>query len=475
MIAGWKAYDLAPFFYAPLDDVDAIEYRQEIARELERDDVMATILDFAGAMRAVREHLDQAQHLHYFARETQRWHLRAAELYCDAVEHVSRDLERLAPSSRGLRGLIAYLREYVAGPAFTALASAVRKAASDLAAVRYALWLRQGSATVRAYDGEPDYTVAVEETFAKFRRADAKDYLVKLTWTVGLCDLEARILDGIAELHPEPFAALAAFCAEHARFVDAAIARFDREIEFYVAYLARIAPLRRAGLPFCYPRMSSTSKAVSCKDAFDLALASKLHAERAEIVRNDFYLHGGERVFVVTGPNQGGKTTFARTFGQLQYLAALGLPVPGAEAHLFAFDHLFTHFERAEHVETLRSKLEDDLVRMHEILDAATSRSVLVINEAFASTTLEDAVALSKRVLARICEFDSLAVWVTFLDELAAFDPKVVSVVSTVDPRDVAVRTFHIERAPASGLAYAFAIAEKHGVTYTRLMERVHP
>lgn len=472
LTTGRKDYRLDEYFYVPLHDLDAITYRQDVLRDLHQPALADAVRSFGQAMHQTRTRHATAGKAHY-PREQQRWFLDAVDTYCTAITTFTTALSATDPSSQGIRAFLGYLRRYAESARFTALRDESAALVAELGRITYFLEIRGGRVRVTHYDDEADYSAQIEDTFRRFQQGAVEDYRAKISVSKQMDHVEAGILDLVARLHPRTFGWLEDFCRSHRAFAADTIMTFDREVQFYLAYLDYVSPLREAGLSFCYPRLSDTSKQLRTTETFDLALAAKLTSEQSNVVTNDIALDGAERILVVTGPNQGGKTTLARTFGQLHYLASLGLLVPGREAQLYRYDRLFTHFPREEEVSSLSGKLEDDLKRIRQILDEATGSSVVVINELFTSTTLDDARYLGTEILTRVTDKDLLAVYVTFIDELASLNDSVVSMVSTVVPDDPAQRTFKVVRQRADGRAYAIAIAEKYGLTYERLKERI--
>lgn len=467
-----EEYDLAPFLHTALVSEGDVRYRQQALRDLDRPELRAIAEDFGRRMRQVRDQLDLAGQMHYQLQRS-RLFLTAARMYCEAVDSLAAELAQAGPRSAALTALSAYLSAHVASGPHAALREDVRETHEALGRVRYTLQIKGSRIKVAAYDDEPDYSDEVRATFSKFAQAGAQEHRSKFQDLLEADHIEAGLLERVSWLFPEPFGALAAFFERWQDFGDPVVTRFDREVQFYLGYLDYIAPLRAAGLKFCYPDVSAQRKRVVVSDGFDLVLAAKLIAERQPIVTNDVGLDGADRLLVVTGPNQGGKTTYARAFGQLLYLASLGMLVPGSAAAVFLAEQIFTHFEREEDIQTLSGKLQDDLVRLHEVFAQASGDSVIILNEIFTSTALADALALSTRLLARVTALDCICVCVTFLDELASFSPQTVSMVAAIDPADPVRRTFRLVRRPADGFAYAEAVADKYRLSYEQVSSRL--
>ncbi|HVS98727.1 MAG TPA: hypothetical protein VHE54_19685 [Puia sp.] len=483
-----KGYALESFFYTPLHRLETILYRQEVFRDMEDPAFKNRIVLFATAMRNMRRRLP-AEDKTYYKYQRERFFLEAVDIYWRAVLQLVQDLDAYGYRSSGLTAFHVFLKHYLASGEFLVLASETSALLGELSTVAYGIYVKDLVVQVRMPGQELDYTQEVERLFGKFRHENADSparaeqdvegkrgapmrEMLEFPDNDEMNHVEARILDGVASLYPTLFRQLDEYCRQHTGFLEKHISGFDREIQFYLGWLAYIDRVKNAGLSFCYPAVSDSEKQVFCTNGFDLALAHKLTGENRPVICNDMALRGRERIIIVSGPNQGGKTTFSRMFGQLHYLAALGLPIPGREARVFLFDSLFTHFEREEKAGDLHSKLEDDLIRLHAILEEATPRSIVILNEILSSATLQDAIFLSGKVMLRIDELDAICVWVTFIDEIVGKSDKTISMVSEVHTGQVETRTFKIIRRDANGLAYAQAIAEKYRVTYTDLKRR---
>lgn len=466
---------LRPIFYATYRREEIIRYRQAVFADLERPAVFQIFPAFRETMRTVRANIAYADRISYKPHRHMVV-LRAIHLYCEGVLSLLHSLETLELWSDGLQHLRNFLGKYAKSVPFSRLATEALRLRDALSKLTYGTLFRGDKVAIRKYALEPDYAVSILERFARFREtSDAPPVPHQPKDDFSLNHIEQGILERVGRLYAKEFQVLESFVGHHSTFIDDVIATFDREIGFFIAYLNFIKRVKQAGLPFCHPEVSALRKDTMASGSFDLALAAKLVKENTPVVCNDFFLCDQERLIVVSGPNQGGKTTFARMFGQLHFLAGLGCPVPGRQARLFLPDQIFTHFEREEDITNLRGKLEDDLVRLRHTCRVMTADSVFVLNEIFNSTSLEDQIVLSTNVVEQLLETDAIGVCVTFIDALSALGDKTVSMMSTVSVDDPALRTFKLIRKPADGLAYALALAAKHGVTYERLRTRVQP
>ena len=103
--AGKQEYNLAPFFNHPLKTVEAVEYRQDVMRDLIDPRRLDAVEAFANDMRTIRERLAQVEKLHY-GLQKQAWALDAIRIYCSGTERLLSALLASTPRSDGLSGFL---------------------------------------------------------------------------------------------------------------------------------------------------------------------------------------------------------------------------------------------------------------------------------------------------------------------------------------------------------------------------------
>jgi DNA mismatch repair protein MutS len=465
------SYALEEFFTSIVSAAD-VTYRHEVFRDLDQPELRDGITTVCRALLRVRQILTMASKLSYDI-ERQRWFLEAATVYTGAVEDLNELLRRTEPSSRALRGVAAWLERHVTSPDFRELTQSAAELTERLDAIRYRLCVFGDRVQVRLVDhDEPDYAIELLALFDRFRQTDAPSYLKEIRDPGSMDHVDAAIAALLARLHPGPFRELKAFRERHDPLVPPALVRFEREVHFYLAWLELVDETTTRGVVWSLPDIAE-DRSVSIVAGRDLILA--LQPNSGTIVPNDCSLAAHENCVVVTGPNQGGKTTFARMLGQVHALASIGVPVPAGGARVPLVDQVFTIFERGENLNDLRGHLQDDLIRAHRIIKHATPDSLVLLNEAFASTTPQDASFLAGDVLSKVRRLGARCICVTFLDELSRLTSDTVSLVAGVDPEKRTQRTFVVTRRPADGLAYAHAVASKHGLSREELGKRLQP
>lgn len=199
----------------------------------------------------------------------------------------------------------------------------------------------------------------------------------------------------------------------------------SQEILFYEGAVKLVQTMKNLDLITTRAEMArAEERTLELQGIYDLSFALYLSDKGCSnslrnIVTNDVCIRGGERIQIITGPNQGGKTTYIRALGILQVLAQAGIPVPAAKAVVSPVDQLFTHFPVDEKPESNEGRLGEELQRMLNILENATENSLVLMNEAFASTNSKEGSIIAQDILMALAVIGARCSFVTHLYELA--------------------------------------------------------
>ncbi|MHB1354578.1 MAG: MutS-related protein [Anaerolineae bacterium] len=269
-----------------------------------------------------------------------------------------------------------------------------------------------------------------------------------------------------------------------------ALVVLEHELVFYLGAVRLVNKVRSWGLPMCKPEIAArVERTCQLSGNYNLSLVLRLgdrgqSANLAqEIVCNDVDFNDSGRIFILTGPNRGGKTTYTQAVGQTQVLAQAGLFVPATSASLSPVEGVFTHFPAAEKATQERGRLGEEAKRLSAIFSQATRYSLVLLNESLFSTSPGESLYLARDVVAALRLLGVRGIYATHLHELAEnLDglnamPGVSTVVSLVagvaedDDETSARSTYLIQPGPPRGRSYARAIAARYGISYEKLTE----
>ena len=288
----------------------------------------------------------------------------------------------------------------------------------------------------------------------------------------------ARILERISE-------PIARELKKYAQLNGQFLARLHGELVFYLESLRLIERLTATGLPLSYPELLPLAeRQATVVGSFNLQLALREmeNSAGADVVYNDISLGQKGRIAILTGPNQGGKTTYMQSIGLVQVLAQLGLPVPGQSAAVSLVDAIYTHYPTEEKLALGTGRFGDEAQRLRTIFEKITSDSLVLLNESLATTGMQEGLQVARDIVIAFRQIGVRAVFTTHLYELAEQveainratpgESDLFSLVAsrpTIGLSENQLHTYHIEAGPPLGRSYAEHIATRYGIAGDQL------
>jgi DNA mismatch repair ATPase MutS len=174
--------------------------------------------------------------------------------------------------------------------------------------------------------------------------------------------------------------------------------------------------LAEKGEPACFPApLAPAGPALSAQGLYDVCLTLNLDGR---VVGNDVNADG-KWLVMITGANQGGKSTFLRSVGLAHLMMQCGMFVPAESFRANVCDGVFTHYKREEDVNMKSGKLDEELSRMSDIAAKITPNCILLCNESFASTNEREGSEIARQIVRALIEAGIKVFFVTHLFDLA--------------------------------------------------------
>lgn len=248
------------------------------------------------------------------------------------------------------------------------------------------------------------------------------------------------------------------------------------EFKYYIRCAEFIGTLTGKGCVFSEAQPAAEGDpSMEAKGFYNIKLAMSME-NVSEIVPNDLNFDQEHTVYILTGANRGGKTTMTQAVGQLFVLAQGGLFVPAQSFRYVPCDCIYTHFPSDEDKTMDLGRLGEECVRFREIFSGATSKSLLLLNETFSTTSFEEGYYIARDSVKALLTKAVRTIYNTHMHKLGedagdlTRESAGAGAASLVMRTEDGKRSFKVALAEPEGSSYAKDIAEKYGVTYEMLI-----
>lgn len=474
---------------------EVILYRQKTFADLlaipEVERVFAEVHPLLGDIRELRRLDDESG-----AADSYLYSITEIELYVSCVETLDKGLSPLRPrmQSPALLSLTDTVHAIVTSEEYRALTEKIAALASRVSEVRSITVgvnldreFRPESAGVLSVNAEPFKSGKVLDKILRLSfKNDAMTCIAPLSpLGKGQSENKQEALNGafrgaIEDIFRSSVRGWRAIVGEYVLDNTDFLLRLAGEMEF-VAEASSL--LRRlAAHPGCHiatPQVRPASeKAFSARGLYNPRVALAIEDE---IVTNDFSFDENARIYILTGPNRGGKSVITVALGAAQAMCQLGMPVPAEEATVSIADGIFTHFPEGADDTIDKGRLGEECARLYDIFRAADGDSMILLDESLSSTGAYEATYIAEEVLTAFAALRCRGIFSTHLHDLAARVEEIdarsranggVGVDTLVAGMEEGKRSFRILRKKPDGKSYAKDIADKYGLSFENLFHR---
>ena len=460
----WGEKIAALYHYLPADG-ECEAYRREVMQDVKKGKLYEELLGFVGRMKVYQESCAGREAV---TMELQKaaWQVKEVVQYGEALKRLYEALKETEITSRGFLTLREYLEQYLCGAEFQQIYEEAQSLLRERGEIRFKLTYDGSLLTLSEEEADGAYDSFLQESLP----GQGKEMKSPFGEKKELTGLEQELISILHKKQPEHFKKTMTFYKSYKEYARQQLIDLAEEVVYYLAYYKFEKKMQEQGFAFTAPTVDAEQE-MYATGLYDLALACVNSEEKKEVTGNDMVYHAGESFFVVTGPNQGGKTTFARSLGQLLFFTKMGLDVPAKTANVHAFPYILTHFSVEESIETGRGKLQEELVRLQPMMTNSFEGAFVIINELFTTAANYDACMMGQKVLQHFIRQRCRGIYVTHLKELTLAHESVVSMRAMLDEQGI--QTHKITRREPGDEACAVGLVNKHQLTYAQLKERL--